>query len=196
MILQRATRSLWPIQNAPEAPDIDTLFARELDRLPPIHDRHGCVFWTGVIALFVELPSLGSNSYDLLLRADRPEFVRVHREAVQELQARRRPSPSADRPCDGDTVRARPPARDRPRDLTLEETRRLFVEYGRALPLADKAVRQIVGEPEAGCLGLLLPAYHGTSERQILRSLDLTVGQARALMAGKKPAIASLGDIR
>ena len=196
---QRSALPLWASEGVHQARDLDTLFASELDRLPPIHDRHGCVFWIGPIAQFIELPSVGVSSYDLLFHADREAFMGVHREALRELKVRgpeatTAASQSAGGKSEDGSAGAISEANDRAMDPEFEAFYRIVLECGRALPLAAAAFRQIEGFPEPGCFGLLRPEYRGTLERQILRSLGLTVDEARTKLAGKKLATAPLDD--
>ncbi len=169
---------LWPAPGQAAERQIDGLFEAELKPRPGIRDRHGCVKWLGAVALFLALPSVGVTSYDLLLHTDRAEFTRIHREALKEL-AKRRASGLFHRRLEWP-----------PEELRAAERRwEVIVKHGRTLPLVSGAFRRVTGT-ELGCIGLALPDWHDGSERQILRSLGLSIDEARSLMEGRKPALA------
>lgn len=162
---------LWPDANERDQEPAE-LFAEDARALPTIHDRHGCVYWIGPVALFFRMPKVRAPSYDVLFRCDRSEFLRVHREALSALRQSK-------------AARGARSARD---DAARPAVSDYAARYGRRLPMVERAFVRATGL-EVGCIGLELPALHGTSERQVLRSLGLTVGDAQFLLERHKSAV-------
>lgn len=175
MIHPTRVQSLWP-----DGPDddargatIDSLFAQDAESRTGTWDRHACTLWCGPIVMFLVLPSIGSTSVDLLMRADPHAFVDVVKVVIRELKRRK----SKRDP--------QPPPRTAEEQAFLEVVSAAYKQRGRELPAVSAALRRIVDE-SLWCAGFALPELPGTSESHILRSLGLSVETAGNLMAARK----------
>jgi hypothetical protein len=177
MIHRTRVQSLWPDPRDDDAHDgtIDSLFAEDAHSRTGLRDRHGCTVWYGPIVMFLLLPSIGSTSVDLLMRADPHAFVDVVKVVIRELKRR---APNRE---------PRQSLRTAEDLATLEAVSSAYKQCGRELPAVSAAFRRLVDE-SLWCAGFAMPELRGTSESHILRSLGLSVDNARNLITARKPS--------
>jgi hypothetical protein len=181
MMRKKRPNLLWPEPAADNATECATemLFDEDARERRVIRDRHGCTRWIGPVVLFLRLPQVGTTSLDLLRRADREAYVSVVKQTLRVMK---------------DRVSSRSPETQprTPEDLARRDSfAAAYAQHGQEVRDVSAALQRFVGG-SLWCAGFALPELRGTSESQILRSLGLTVQEARDLIAARRGSAAPI----